>query len=72
MSNCIKYGYDDDREHMIEIVLSVANGALTMVVVDDGKPSTRSKRRRRMCRSRSRTALSAALAFTWCGRLPTT
>jgi anti-sigma regulatory factor (Ser/Thr protein kinase) len=34
--NCIKYGYDDDGEHMIEILLSVEDGKLTMVVMDDG------------------------------------
>jgi len=34
--NCIKYGYDDDGEHTIEIVLSVDDGMLTMVVMDDG------------------------------------
>ena len=37
VTNCIKYGYDDDGEHTIEIVLSLADRALTMVVVDDGR-----------------------------------
>src|SRR5947208_3667670 len=36
VTNCIKYGYDDAGEHTVEIVLSVADHALTMVVVDDG------------------------------------
>jgi serine/threonine-protein kinase RsbW len=36
VTNCIKYGYDDASEHAIQIVLSVANHTLTMLVVDDG------------------------------------
>lgn len=36
VTNCIKYAYDDAGEHTIEIVLRVADHALTMVVVDDG------------------------------------
>ncbi len=38
VTNCIKYGYDDAGEHMIDIELSVADHRLTMVVVDDGHP----------------------------------
>ena len=38
VTNCIKYGYDDDGEHNIDIVLSVSDQALTMLVVDDGRP----------------------------------
>ncbi len=38
VTNCIKYGYDDAGEHIIVIVLSVADQALTMVVTDDGHP----------------------------------
>jgi len=34
--NCIKYGYDDCGEHTIVIHLSVADGALTIIVTDDG------------------------------------
>jgi serine/threonine-protein kinase RsbW len=36
VTNCIKYAYDDAGEHTIEIVLCVADRALTIVVVDDG------------------------------------
>jgi anti-sigma regulatory factor (Ser/Thr protein kinase) len=36
VTNCIKYGYDDAREHTIHITLSVADQTLTMLVVDDG------------------------------------
>ena len=36
VTNCIKYGYDDADEHTIEIMLSVADQTLTMLVVDDG------------------------------------
>lgn len=36
VTNCIKYGYDDALRHTIEIVLSVADGTLTIEVVDDG------------------------------------
>ena len=38
VTNCIKYGYDDAGEHIIDIVLSVADHTLTMTVVDDGHP----------------------------------
>lgn len=38
VTNCIKYGYDDDGEHTIGIALSVAGPSLTMVVTDDGRP----------------------------------
>lgn len=38
VTNCIKYGYDDDGKHTIDIVLSVSDQALTMRVVDDGHP----------------------------------
>lgn len=36
VTNCIKYGYDDAGTHTIDIVLSVDNQALTMLVIDDG------------------------------------
>ncbi len=38
VTNCIKYGYDDDGTHTIDIVLSVSDQALTMLVIDDGHP----------------------------------
>lgn len=36
VTNCIKYGYDDEGEHVIDIVLSLGDRMLTMVVADDG------------------------------------
>jgi anti-sigma regulatory factor (Ser/Thr protein kinase) len=36
VTNCIKYGYDDTAEHIVDIVLSVEDASLTMEVVDDG------------------------------------
>ena len=36
VTNCIKYGYDDKAEHIIDIVLSVRDGALSVEVIDDG------------------------------------
>ncbi len=36
VTNCIKYGYDDDGKHTIDIVLSVSDQALTMLAIDDG------------------------------------
>lgn len=36
VTNCIQYGYDDAKEHTIEIALSVADGKLRMTFVDDG------------------------------------
>ena len=36
VTNCIKYGYDDKREHEIEISLSIAKGKLRLTVTDDG------------------------------------
>ena len=37
-TNCIKYGYDDAKEHMIEVKISIAADALVMTVSDDGHP----------------------------------
>lgn len=36
VTNCIKYGYDDGLKHTISVVLSVADGTLTLDFVDDG------------------------------------
>ena len=36
ITNIIKYGYDDDGEHAIEVLLSLAASELTIVVADDG------------------------------------
>jgi anti-sigma regulatory factor (Ser/Thr protein kinase) len=38
VTNCIEYGYDDDDEHTIVIVLSIIDGSLIMEVIDDGHP----------------------------------
>src|SRR6266498_2918337 len=35
-TNCIKYGYDDADEHVIEVTLSLSDGALVLTVTDDG------------------------------------
>ncbi|HTL57706.1 MAG TPA: ATP-binding protein [Candidatus Limnocylindrales bacterium] len=37
-TNCIKYGYDDTKEHFIEVSLSLFKGELLMVITDDGHP----------------------------------
>jgi anti-sigma regulatory factor (Ser/Thr protein kinase) len=38
VTNCIKYGYDDAKDHTVDVTFSVADGALTIEVVDDGNP----------------------------------
>ena len=38
ITNCIKYGYDDDGEHVIEIELNFSGGELVLTLVDDGHP----------------------------------
>jgi anti-sigma regulatory factor (Ser/Thr protein kinase) len=38
VTNCIQYGYDDDMEHTISIVLSINDQELTLSVIDDGHP----------------------------------
>ena len=35
VSNCVKYGCDDNLEHHIEIGLSVEGGEMTLEVIDD-------------------------------------
>lgn len=37
-TNVVSYGYDDDTEHDIEIVLSKNGGAATIEIADDGRP----------------------------------
>jgi len=37
-TNCIKYGYDDPKDHVIDVTLSFSAGALLITVVDDGHP----------------------------------
>ena len=36
VTNCIDYGYDDAGEHTIVVELGLADGTLTMTVIDDG------------------------------------
>jgi serine/threonine-protein kinase RsbW len=38
ISNIIKYGYDDKREHWIDVQLTIAPPTLELVVVDGGRP----------------------------------
>jgi anti-sigma regulatory factor (Ser/Thr protein kinase) len=38
VTNCIKYGYRDSKDHTIDFVLSVDGGTLTMDIIDDGNP----------------------------------
>jgi anti-sigma regulatory factor (Ser/Thr protein kinase) len=38
VTNCIKYGYDDSSEHLIEIELKLSDGQLEITVTDDGHP----------------------------------
>jgi anti-sigma regulatory factor (Ser/Thr protein kinase) len=37
VTNCIKYGYTDANQHLIDVDLILADGQLTMNVVDDGR-----------------------------------
>ncbi len=37
-TNVVSYGYDDDAEHDIEIVLSKNEGTVTIEIADDGRP----------------------------------
>ena len=37
-TNVVSYGYDDDTEHEIEIVLSKNEEAVTVEIADDGRP----------------------------------
>ncbi len=36
VTNCIQYGYSDDREHTILITFAVADGTISLKIVDDG------------------------------------
>jgi len=36
VTNILKYGYDDQREHQIEITLQLTDSRLRLIVVDDG------------------------------------
>ena len=37
-TNCIKYGYDDAKEHWIEVNLSVSANDVILTITDDGRP----------------------------------
>ena len=37
LTNTISYGYDDDGEHRIELVLRLEDGALVIEIADDGR-----------------------------------
>ena len=37
VTNTISYGYDDDGEHRIELVLRLGGGALAIEIADDGR-----------------------------------
>ncbi len=36
VTNTISYGYDDDGEHRVDLVLRLEGGALVMEIADDG------------------------------------
>src|SRR5712671_116289 len=38
VTNCIKYGYDDRNEHVIEVELKLCPAELLLTVTDDGHP----------------------------------
>ncbi len=38
VTNCIKYGYDDAGEHIVEIKLQLSGTELVLTVTDDGRP----------------------------------
>ena len=38
VTNCVKYGYDDSAEHIIEIEFKISAGELIITVTDDGHP----------------------------------
>lgn len=38
VTNCIKYGYDDEADHVIRVRVELTPAGMTMVVEDDGHP----------------------------------
>jgi serine/threonine-protein kinase RsbW len=38
VTNCIKYGYEDASEHVVEVKLQLAANELAVTVTDDGQP----------------------------------
>ena len=43
VSNCVRHGYDDEEEHIIDVVLTLSQQTLTILVVDDGRAFDASK-----------------------------
>ncbi|PAW64955.1 MAG: hypothetical protein B9S36_01365 [Verrucomicrobiia bacterium Tous-C2TDCM] len=38
VTNCIKFAYDDEAEHLIQLQIEITPGGMTLVVEDDGHP----------------------------------
>lgn len=38
VTNCIKYGYSDEDEHVIRVRIELTPGGMTVLVEDDGRP----------------------------------
>ncbi len=38
ITNCIKYGYEDAADHIIEVKLQISGNELALTVTDDGRP----------------------------------
>jgi len=38
VTNCIKYAFDDDKEHIVQIDLNLSGHELMLTVTDDGHP----------------------------------
>jgi len=38
ITNCIKYGYEDASDHIIEVKLQISGNELALTVTDDGRP----------------------------------
>jgi anti-sigma regulatory factor (Ser/Thr protein kinase) len=38
VTNCVKYGYADAKDHVVDIALCVEDGVLRIEVIDDGRP----------------------------------
>lgn len=36
ISNIIKYAYDDDMSHNIEVIIAVESGVIELMIIDDG------------------------------------
>lgn len=37
-TNCMKYGYDQAKEHPLEVTLSLSETELILTLIDDGRP----------------------------------